>query len=97
MRTLRDLYHSIPLGERTLMRPFPTLADICPLRYLPFHPADLYSNADASKSIPFDSPPPADSNAPCPNALSPLVEMLSNPFYLSSAGKYFQIGGDWVL
>ena len=36
MRTLRDLYHSIPLGERTAMRPFPTLADICPLRYLPF-------------------------------------------------------------
>ena len=38
MRTLRDLYHSIPLAERTPMRPFPTLpvADICPLRYLPF-------------------------------------------------------------
>jgi len=36
MRTLRDLYHSIPLARRTPMRPFPTLADICPLRYLPF-------------------------------------------------------------
>jgi len=36
MRILRDLNHSIPLGERTPMRPFPTLADICPLRYLPF-------------------------------------------------------------
>jgi len=36
MWTLRDLYHSIPLSERTPMRPFPTLADLCPLRYLPF-------------------------------------------------------------
>ena len=35
LRTLRGLYHSIPLAERTLMRPFPTLTDICPLRYLP--------------------------------------------------------------
>ena len=35
MRTLRDLYHAIPLTERTPMRPFPTLATICPLRYLP--------------------------------------------------------------
>jgi len=36
MRMLRDLYHSIPLPERTPMRPFPTLSGICPLRYLPF-------------------------------------------------------------
>ena len=35
MRTLRDLYHPIPLAERTPMRPFPTLVDLCPLRYLP--------------------------------------------------------------
>jgi len=35
MRMLQDLYHSIPLAERTLIGPFPTLADICPLRYLP--------------------------------------------------------------
>ena len=38
MRTLQNLYHSIPLSERTPMRPFPTLVDICPLRYLPFSP-----------------------------------------------------------
>jgi len=38
MRTLRNLYHSIPLDERTPMRPFPTLADICPVRYPPFSP-----------------------------------------------------------
>jgi len=36
MRTLWDLYYSIPLAERTPMRPFLTLADICRLRYLPF-------------------------------------------------------------
>ena len=36
MRTLQDLYHLIPLSEWTPMRAFPTLADICPLRYLPF-------------------------------------------------------------
>ena len=33
MRTLRDLYHSIPLAKRTSMRLFLTLADISPLRY----------------------------------------------------------------
>jgi len=38
MRTLRNLYHSIRLSERTPITPFPTLADICPLRYLPFSP-----------------------------------------------------------
>ena len=38
MRTLRNLYHSIPLSERTPMRPFPILPDICPPRYLPFSP-----------------------------------------------------------
>ena len=36
MRTLRDLYLSIPLSERTPRRPFLTLVDICPLSYLPF-------------------------------------------------------------
>ena len=36
MGTLRDLYHSIPHGERTPMGPSLTLADICPLRYQPF-------------------------------------------------------------
>jgi len=36
IRELRDLYNSIPLAKGTLMRPFPTLAHICPLRYLPF-------------------------------------------------------------
>jgi len=35
LETLRDLYHPIPLGEWTPMIPFLTLADICPLRYLP--------------------------------------------------------------
>ena len=97
MRTLRGLYHSIPLGERTPMRPFPTPADICPLRYLPLHPADLYSHADTSKPIPFDSPRPADSNGPCPNAVRPLVEWLCLPLYLSSPGKHFSIVGYWVL
>jgi len=36
MWTLRDLYCLIPLAERTPMWPFPTLAHIRPLRYLPF-------------------------------------------------------------
>jgi len=97
MRTLRGLYHSIRLGERTPMRPFPTLADICPLRYLPLHPADLYSHADTSKPISFDSPRPADSNGPCPDAVRPQVEWLCILLYLSSPGGYFQIVGYWVL
>ena len=97
MRTLRGLYHSIPVAEQTAVRPFPTLADICPLRYLPLHPADLYSHPDTSKPLPFDSPGPADSNGPCPDAVRPLVESLCIHLYLSSPGKYFQIVGYWVL
>ena len=97
MRTLQALYHSNPFAERTPMRPFPTLVDICPLRYLPLHPAELYSHADSSKPIPSDSPPLADSNGPCPDAVRPLVEWLCIPLYLSSSGKYFQIVGYWVL
>ena len=92
MRTLRNLYHSTPLGERTPMRRFPTLADICL-----FHPADPYSHADASKPILFDSPRPADSNAPCPDAVRPLAKWLYILLYLSSPGKYFPIVGYWVL
>jgi len=38
MLNLRNLYHLISLGEWTPMRPFLTLADICPLRYQPFCP-----------------------------------------------------------
>ena len=38
MRTLRNLYHSIPLAERIPMRPFLTLTDIFLRRYLPFSP-----------------------------------------------------------
>jgi len=38
MRTLQDLYHSIPLAERIPMRPLLTLADIILLRYRPFSP-----------------------------------------------------------
>jgi len=97
MRTLWGLYYSIPLGERTPMRPFPTLADICPLRPLPLHPADLYSHADTSKPIPFDSPRPADSNGPCPDAVRPLVEWVCILLYLSFPGKYFQIVSYGVL
>jgi len=97
MRTLRGLYHSIPVAEQTAVRPFPTLADICPLRYLPLHPADLYSHPDTSKPLPFDSSGPADSNGPCPDAVRPLVESLCIHLYLSSPGKYFQIVGYWVL
>jgi len=38
MQTFRDIYHSIPLAGRIPMWPFPTLADICPLRDHPFSP-----------------------------------------------------------
>ena len=91
MRTLRSLYHSIPLDVRTPMRRFPTLADICPVGIPLYLPADLYSHADSSKPTPFDSPLPADSNAPCPKAVRPLVAGLSILLYLSSLGRYLQI------
>jgi len=38
VRTLRNLYHSIPLSEWTPMRHFLTLPDLCPPMYLPFSP-----------------------------------------------------------
>jgi len=45
----------------------------------------------------FDSPRPEDSNAPCPDAVRPLAELLYILLYMSSPGKYFQIVGYWVL
>jgi len=60
-------------------------------------PADHYSHADASTPIALDSPRLADSNAPCPDAVRPLVAGLSILLYLSSPGKYLQIVGYWVL
>jgi len=46
------------------------------------------------RSIPFDGRIPMHW---CPDAVRPLVEMLSKSLYVSSPGKYFQIGGYWVL
>jgi len=109
MRTLRDLYHSIPLDRRIPTHPVPTMSD----RWLKCYPnlftcvprestfkllaTGCYRHADASRPIPFDSPRRADSNAPCPDDVRPLVEMLSKVLYLSSRGMYFQIGGYSVL
>ena len=62
-----------------------------------FLPADIYSHAHSSKHTLLDSPLPADSNPPCPDAVWPMVEGLSKHSYLSSPGQSFQIVGYWVL
>ena len=109
MRTLQTLYHLIPLDRRIPTHPVPTLSNrllkcyrnLC--TWVPLASTfkllatGCYRHADASRPIPFDSPRRADSNPPCPDDVRPLVEMLFKPLYLSSLGKYFQIGGHWVL
>jgi len=80
MRTLRTLYHSIPLDRRIPTHPVPTLSD----RWLKCYPnlctcvpwastfkllaTGCYRHADASRPIPFDSPRRADSNEALPDS-----------------------------
>jgi len=80
MRTLRTLYHSIPLDRRIPTHPVPTLSD----RWLKCYPnlcnwvpwartftllaTGCYRHADASRPIPFDSPRRADSNETLPDS-----------------------------
>jgi len=78
MRTLRDLYLSIPLDRGIPMRPIPILSD----QWLKGYPyfwtlvqwestfkllaTKRYRHADASRHIPFDSPRRGDSNQTLP-------------------------------
>jgi len=89
MRTLRDLYHSIPLGRRIPTHPVPTLSD-CRLKCYPnlctcvpqastfkLLASGCYRHADASRPIPFDSPRRADSNETLPDSGGHLPPELS--------------------
>jgi len=74
MRTLRGLYHWIPLGERIPTYPVPTMSDRwlkCYLNSFPWVPrastfklaaTGYYRHAGTERPIPFDSPRRADSN-----------------------------------
>jgi len=53
-------------------------------------PADHYSHVYSSKPTRFDSAPPADSPAACPDALRPLVELVSILWDFSSPCKCLQ-------
>jgi len=80
MRTLRNLYHSIPLDRRIPTHPVPMLSD----GWLKCYPnlctcvpwastfkslaTGCYRHADASRPIPFDSPRRADYNETLPNS-----------------------------
>jgi len=94
MRTLRNLYHSIPLDRRILTHPVPTLSD----RWLTCYPnlctcvprastfkllaSGGYRRADPSRPIPFDSPRRADSNETLPDSGGHLPPEVSALFML---------------
>jgi len=92
MRTLRDLYHSIPLDRPIPMHAVPMLSDRwlnCYTYFCTCVPwastdkllaAGCYSHADASRLIPFDSPRLADSNETLPDPGGHLPTEVS-PFY----------------
>jgi len=80
MRTLRNLYHSIPLDRRIPTHPVPMLSDrwlkcypnLCPcvpqVSTFQLSAPGCYRHADASRPIPFDSPQRADSNETLPDS-----------------------------
>jgi len=82
MRTLRNLYHSIPLDQRIPTGPVPMLSDCWLNRYAYFCTrvqvprartfkllaTGCYRHADAWRPIPFDSPQRADSNEALPES-----------------------------
>jgi len=93
-RTLRNLYHSIPLDRRIPTHPVPMLSD----RWFKGYPnictfvlwastfkslaTECYRHADASRPIPFDSPRPADSSEPLPDSGGYLPPEISALFIL---------------
>jgi len=89
MRTLRNLYHSIPLERRIPTHPVLTLSD----RWLKGYPylctlvplesifkllaTECYRHVDTSRPIPFDSPRRADFNQTLPHSGRPLPAEVS--------------------
>jgi len=92
MRTLRNLYHLIPLDFRIPTQAVSMLSDhwlngyayicTCVPRVSIFKllATGCYRHADASRPIPFDSPWRADSNETLPNPCGPLPAEVS-PFF----------------
>jgi len=80
MRTLRNLYHSIPLGRRILTHPVPMLSDHLLNRYaylctwVPWASSfkllatGCYGHADTSRPIQYDSPRWADFHETLPDS-----------------------------
>jgi len=93
-RTLRNLYHSIPLDRWIPTHPVPMLSDrwfkgypnICTfvLRASTFESlaTECYRNADALRPIPFNSPRRADSNETLPDSGGHLPPEISAFFIL---------------
>ena len=88
MRTLRNLYHSIPLDRRIPTHPVPMLSDgwlkcypnlcTCVLRASTFKSSatECYRHADTSRPIRFDSPRRAACNETLPDSCGhPLAEV----------------------
>jgi len=97
MRTLRNLYHSIPLDRRIPTNPVPMLSDrwlksyppICTLvprvSIFKLFATECYRHADASRPIPFNSPRRADSNETLPDSGGHLPSEISAFFILLTA------------
>jgi len=93
MRTLRNLYYSIPLGRRIPTHPVPMLSDHWLNGYAYFctrvpwattfklWATGCYRHADASRPTPFDSPRRADSNETLPISGGHLPAEVS-PFFI---------------
>jgi len=94
MRTLRNIYHSIPLDRRILTHPVPTLSDrwlkcypnLCPRVHqggtFKLAATGYYIHADALRPIPFDSPWRADPNKTLPDSGGHLPPEMSASFIL---------------
>ena len=97
MRTLRDLYHLIPLAEPNSTYSVPTLSDHS-LKGYPFfctlvpRPSTFkvlatrcYRHENTQRRIRFDSPQPADSNETLPDSARHLPSEISAFFILLTA------------
>ena len=97
MRTLRDLYLSIPLDRRIPTHPVPILSDhwlngypyfctlVLPVSTCKLLATECYRHADTSRPIPFDSPWRADSNETLSDSGTHLPAEISAFFILLTA------------
>jgi len=116
MRTLRNLYQLIPLDRRIPTHPVPMLSDHWLIGYVYFCTLVLwvsifkllatgcYRHADASKTIPFDSPQRVDSNETLSNSgghlpleISAFFSQLTSIAMRTLRNLYHSIPLDWRI